>query len=450
VSKLHVPEGAWLVCSKGMKKQQIAVTSHNKVTMAGGHLKATIADRPGGNFICGKMALAGAIIGAAAGIALVAGSVISGGALAVAACAAIGAGVGVGASLIPSICGSLLKDWTPFDKNVLTAGYTPLLENSQISCLFGGTVLILYSEKAADEFTDITITSTVTDVVGVIALSYILYPALAAIGTTAGATYTTFTTFGASAGLNYLGGTAISAGTAYGVGWGIDQTKTAGYDLIPTGDGHTVKDYVTGFETDPLKIVNSNQISISPDETAPYEHLNNVGGAIGIANTTIGDRTSIYNVTEQSTSIYLDDIQETGPTSYTEQNRIPGAIEGRTPSTQTNNNVVNQDFGGRYGEINTTTQIENLQYDKFSFDRISINNSVKNSVINSLDDNFNKPSISSKDGINKGGFYVGLVQDAYKGITNFILKDQAEDLQNALQNEEVKAKAKITVLAGND
>ena len=128
MSKLYVPDGAWLVCSDGMKKQQIKVTSQNKVTIAGGYFKATIDERPGGNFMCAKMVIAGAIIGAIVGAALVAGSVLTGGALAVAACAAAGAAAGAGISMIPSICGILLKDWMPYDTNVLTVGKHPLLK----------------------------------------------------------------------------------------------------------------------------------------------------------------------------------------------------------------------------------------------------------------------------------------------------------------------------------
>lgn len=94
--------------------------------------KLTVDDRPGGNFMCAKMVIGGAILGAAVAAALVAGSILTGGALAVAAGAAIGAGVGLGVSAIPSICGMLLKDWTPYDKDVLTVGKRPLLENSTI------------------------------------------------------------------------------------------------------------------------------------------------------------------------------------------------------------------------------------------------------------------------------------------------------------------------------
>lgn len=77
----------------------------------------------------------------------------------------------------------------------------------------------------------------------------------------------------------------------------------------------------------------------------------------------------------------------------------------------------------------------------------TVSNSINRSFYSSLDDNFSRPNIDSKK-ISKGGFYLGLLQDAYKGITNFILKGQAEDLQKALPDEEVKARAKISVLAG--
>lgn len=127
MSKLYVPDGAWLVCSKGMKKQQIKVTSQSRVTIAGGDLKATIDDRPGGNFMCGKMVIGGAVLGVVVAGFLVAGFIVTGGALAVATGAAIGAGVGFLGATIPSICGMLLKNWTPYDKDVLTVGTPPII-----------------------------------------------------------------------------------------------------------------------------------------------------------------------------------------------------------------------------------------------------------------------------------------------------------------------------------
>lgn len=188
MSKLYVPDGAWLVCSKGMKKQQIKVTSQSKITIAGGYLKATIDDRPGGNFICGKMMLIGAVVGAALAAVFIVGTIATGGALAVGAGALMAAGAAGGAaaggliSLIPSICAMGLDKWTPYDSNVLTSGIHPLLENSNIPCMLGGNVIILYSEKAADEMTDVIIGDTAIGVIGSIAFSYLMEPAMQAIG----------------------------------------------------------------------------------------------------------------------------------------------------------------------------------------------------------------------------------------------------------------------------
>ncbi len=449
MAKLYVPDGAWLVCTNGMKKQQIKVTSQTKVTIAGGYLKATIDDRPAGNFMCGKMIFAGAIIGAVVGVALVAGSVLSGGALAVAAVAAAGAAAGAGVSLIPSICGMLLHSWTPFDTNVLTSGKQPLLENSQIPCRLGGNVMILYSEKTADEFTDITIGKTTINTVGVIALSYLLYPALTAIGTTAVTVKTTFGTFGAVAGFNYLGGIALTTGAVYGVGWGFDQAKGGVYSIIPTGDGNTVKTYVDGFESDPEQIIGNYSIANSNGDKAIYEHVNDVGGAMGVGRETVGNRTSTYYEQTTSQSVRLDDIEERGPVQTSSGNRIDGAIPGRNPNIGDPYRVVTgSDYGGRYQVIEQNQFTSNSQYDPLG--KSNVKGTFSSSLKNSYLDQKGVPTLSLKEGPKGGGIIIGLLQDAYKGITNFILKDQADELLNAMKNQEASARARVNVLAGKD
>lgn len=449
MSKLYVPDGAWLVCSDGMKKQQIKVTSQSTVTIAGGYLKATVDDRPGGNFMCAKMVIGGAILGAVVAAALVAGSIVTGGALAVAAGAAIGAGVGLGVSAIPSICGMLLKDWTPYDKDVLTVGKHPLLENSTIPCHLGGKVMILYSEKAADEFTDINIGKTIINTAGIIALSYILYPAVAAIGSTAATAKGIFATFGSKAGFNYLGGFILSAGTAYGIGWGIDQIKGGVYSVIPTGNGNTVKTYVDGFESNPDKITENYQVANSNGDKTITDHTNDVGGATGVGKGTIGDRTSTYYEQTSAESVRLDDIEEHGPVRTSSVNRVDGAIPGRNPNVGNPYRVVtNSDYGGRYQVVEENQFSTNSQYDPLRSSNVpsTLGNSVKNAYL----DQKGLPTFSRTQGPNGGGVVMGLLQDAYKGITNFILKGQAEDLIEALKKEEAEARAKITVVAGKD
>lgn len=457
MSKLYVPEGAWLVCSKGMKKQQLKVTSQSQVTIAGGKLKATIDDGPGGNFVCGAMATAGAIIGAVLGVAFVIGTIVTGGALALGAgiamvaAAAGGAALGGLASLIPSICGMLLTDWTPYDQNVLTCGVPPLLENSEIPCRLGGRVIILYSEKAADKFSDLTISKTAINVVGIIALSYLLYPAFTAIEATAVISKTTIATFGWGAGLNYLGGIGTTSATAYGIGWGIDKAKEGVYSIIPTGDGHNVKDYVDGFETAPEVIIKNNIINVSLEEDKEiHEHINDIGSATDVGKTTLGDRNSQYFIKKKSTSVRLDDIEEHGPRRTMQSGKIDGAIDGKNPVVTRSIEITSQDFGGRYQELNRQSILVNSQYNPIKQDNISALKTVgKTTALNVLGDNFNKAKITN-NGVARGGFYVGLLQDAYRGICNLILKGHAEHLIKANLSEEAMDRDKIKVIAGKD
>ncbi|SIT20857.1 protein of unknown function [Chryseobacterium ureilyticum] len=458
MSKLYVPDGAWLVCSNGMKKQQIKVTSQSTVTIAGGHLKATVDDRPGGNFICGKMMLIGAVAGAALAAVFIVGTIASGGTLAVgagalmAAAAAGGAATGGLISLIPSICGAALYNWTPYDKNVLTSGKHPLLENSTIDCLLGGKVIILYSEKAADEMTDVIIGDTAIGVVGTIAFSYLMGPALKAFGLVGKTGLALIKSHGlwTSAMGSYALGVGGSSLLVYGANEGVSAIKEFAYENTPLpGTERTYGDYVNGFETDvtKLKEVGLSKADSSADKPI-QEVINDSGSAADIgAIKTVGDRSSNYSITERSTSVRLDDIEEHGATTRTENGRVAGAYEGRNPVNTSGTRIVNQDYGGRYQEYERSSTTTNTQYDP-----IRPKDAFKTgagSIINYGKDQWGKPKFD-KDGANGGGLLLGFVQDAGKAIGNFLLEGQAKDVLEALKKEEMEARASITVVAGND
>lgn len=269
----------------------------------------------------------------------------------------------------------------------------------------------------------------------------------ATIGSTAVTVKSTIATFGWSAGMNYLGGIAISSGVGYGVGFGIDQAKRGKYSQVSTGNGNTIKDYIDGFETDSDKII-QNQNLINADGNKDIdEHVNDIGGATGIGRETVGNRNSDYIIRGRSTSVRLDDIEEHGVTLRNEIGRLPNAIEGRNPNTVNTQNVIDEDFGGRYQEIERTSTTMNSQYSSLS--KSDYNSITRNSLKNAYLDQRGL-STFRKDGPKGGGVMLGLMQDAYKGITNFNLKDQAEDLTIAMQGEETSARAKINVLAGKD
>lgn len=141
MSQLYVPEGTWTLCTEGKKIPKIQVSSQSTIKIAGGKLAATEEDRFDGNFICFKMTIAGATLGAVAAIAIAAtGGAALGGMLAVAA----GAGAGALTARIPSICSLLCKpaDWTEVHPKVHFEKKKALLKNATLSCLLGGTVTI--------------------------------------------------------------------------------------------------------------------------------------------------------------------------------------------------------------------------------------------------------------------------------------------------------------------
>lgn len=141
MSQLYVPDGTWTLCTEGKKIPKIQVSSQSTIKIAGGKLAATEEDRFDGNFICFKMTIAGATLGAVAAIAIAAtGGAALGGMLAVAA----GAGAGALTARIPSICSLLCKpaDWTEVHPKVHFEKKKALLKNATLSCLLGGTVTI--------------------------------------------------------------------------------------------------------------------------------------------------------------------------------------------------------------------------------------------------------------------------------------------------------------------
>lgn len=145
MSQLYVPQGTWTLCTEGKMPVKIEVRSQSTITVSG-RLGATEFDRFDGNFVCIKMVLAGALIGALVGaaIALTGGAALVGVLGAMAAASATGAVIGKVASMIPSICSILTSgsEWTVIHGNVHFEHKRALLKEAKISCLLGGMVNI--------------------------------------------------------------------------------------------------------------------------------------------------------------------------------------------------------------------------------------------------------------------------------------------------------------------
>ena len=419
MSKLYVPDGAWLVCSDGMKKQQIKVTSQNKVTIAGGYFKATIDDRPGGNFMCAKMVIAGAIIGAIVGAALVAGSVLTGGALAVAACAAAGAAAGAGISLIP------------YDTNVLTVGKHPLLENSMIPCFLGGNVMILYSEKAADEFTDKVIAETALTVGAIICVSYLASAFVIGVGAAGTSIMATYAEFGLASAFAQGTGMATVFGTSYLINGLYDEVKDAtGFENYVTGEAYNLND------------MPENQVMVEATDKsygAATDALES-GKDIAKAQTSGYQSTTVNQSTILQNRVFVADSRG---------NVTPPGTTITNTTISANNRLPNSSIGNSQINVNASNMSVRITQNTTTASSTNVNSVHGTQYNNSLRSNASTGVKTTLGGALKG-LAINFGIDVLRATSNWALASQISDLNNAMQNEEVAARAKITVIAGKD
>jgi hypothetical protein len=263
MAQLYVPDQAYLICSDGMKTQQIKVNSQSTIKIAKGRLAATIKDRTGANFVCAKMVIAGAIIGVivagivAAAIALSGGTLAIGLGAALAAGAVGGAAVGLQTAMMPCICAILTmpKDWQPVHPKVLVEGKKALIEKSIVPCVLGGSVQIMYSKEAAEAAASLNRSKTFATVAGLATLVFVGGSAAAALVGGVTSIGTAFITFGMRAGFVQIAGMAGVGGASYGINAGYDFLKEwSGADPYIKGDAYAnhdpnhekLDDYVDG------------------------------------------------------------------------------------------------------------------------------------------------------------------------------------------------------------
>lgn len=443
MSKRYVPDETYLVCSDGMQMQQLKVTSQSTIKITG-KLAATNEDRTGENFICAKMVVATAIIGAivagiiaAATVATggVAGALIVGGIAA--AGGAAGAGVGLSLSFMPCICALLTmpNDWTPIHTGVKFEGKFALIESSTISCVLGGQIMIFYSKEAAQEAVDLRRKKTIANVGLVIASAFVAGAAFQGIVTAFGTGAGILSKFGWSAFGNYLGGAAISGTGAYGADLILDKGKNLAYEQLG------IKDDIDGYNTD-ITQYNFDNTTVAQEKNPTEEGLeqsikpidaSGKGSAMSENNTVSENQT--INRTDYAR---LDDIQEIGNTSSTQIGVDENAIQSNhTPTSMPNEYVVqNEDFGGRYqdGYIQQVDINEQFHMQDNSFSQGARQQALQGAKGTLMDGK---------------GFLMGLLPDLYKLIVNPLIADELQDFLKAMQNEEAKARAGINVKTQN-
>ncbi len=446
MSQLYVPEKAFLVCTDGMKKSQLKVTSQSTTRIADGRLAATENDRFQGNFMCAKMVIAGAIIGAIAAAIVVAAIILSGGTVGIglamaigAAGAAGGAAQGAVASMMPSICSILCmgSQWLPVHDKVLIQKQKALLEHSKINCFLGGNVMIFYSEAAAEEFSDLIMQNTAVKVGGIILGSALACSAvstvLPAISTFLGNTSFVLNNFGRVAALKYFGEGAVWLGAGYGASKGIDEGKGWVYEQVQENSSFEMADYSDGKTVESIdNITQSNPIGIPEfEETDPVAdaasimHKDENGQIVR----DYDPKTSNYELWqhEQEAGLYTRDANISESNSDYYDTRDQRAIQELDPQVLTDNpnpTLISDHSGTYVDRVNSRYETgRQLHMTNLSDLKARVGSTIGNALPSPLE----------------------WAIDAYNIAMNALLKVPIEDYKKSLE-EELKSKKGITVV----
>ena len=438
---LYVPDRAYLVCSEGMKTQQIKVNSQSSIKIVKGRLAATIKDRTGDNFICAKMVIAGAIIGVIVAAIVAAAIVLSGGTLAIglgamlAAGAMGGAAMGLNAAMMPCICAILTmpKDWEPVHPRVTFEEKKALIDKSVVPCLLGGSVQILYSKKAAEAMASLNRSKATASVAAIASVAYIAGVAVTALTTSVIAVKGTFVTFGALSGSVHLAGMVGVGGASYGVNALYDWAKEAtGVDKYITGDAYAQTDGTYDQLDDVVDVATNKNLG------APTDAL---GSATDISKSQVSDLNRSVQVTQTSSSSNVFIANSNGSVS----------APGSTYSQQTTV-LSNQILGASPARTGVTSiSVQNEQYVRVT---PNTTETIRSSTIATSSTQFNNMSIlkgsfnafAGKYGFNVAkGIGTNAVLDAVRACGNWLIADDLKDLQNALNNAESSARNAITV-----
>lgn len=443
--QLYVPDKAYLICTQGMHKQQIKVSSQSSIFIAGGRLGATIKDRTGGNFICARMIVAGAIIVAAA-VAFVA--IAAPAAITIGVGAALAAGATGGAlaggllAMMPCTCALLTMshDWAPVHPRVTFEKKQALIEKSVVQCLLGGNVLIQYSEEAAQAAMNMKRKETAFQVVFIIGAAYLAGPAVEGLGETGTMARGILKNFGRKALASYLGSVGLGFATNFAIDYEKDQGKTWVYKQIG------VNEYVEGSSTD-IQEIQEKQADSSAEPSEAYDNAKRTGESTASGKKVVGNRTGDFETTSYESSTVLN--SQDGTIEEANSDRVstatPGAIPAKnTTVTTASGNDFYSDQSGSYMHTETYTQETGQEFRPMNLSENG--NVIKEAASGWKESYLSKPEIKEGGNLEGGGLIMDVVVDAYKGVTHWMVKGDIEKYIEALKTAEKEAKASVTVV----
>ncbi len=438
MSQLYVPDSVFLVCTEGMKKQKLAVSSQTTIKIADGRLIATENDRMGGNHNCALMVIAGAIIGAIIAAAICAAVVLSGGTLAIGlgTALAIGAagGAGLGAAIgafVPCICAMLTLNWLPLHPKVFCESQKALLENSVIPCKLGGMIVITYSEEKANAMTNFKIVETIFSTAAIIFVCYSGGAALQGAANAIGSIVTVGKLFGLKSAVFQAGGILFGILAPNPISWGYDHIK----ENVEI-DGHSINDHIEG-KADGLEDNRVNRIMDNDVSAVLDDYVGDSGDA---AEGVLDNQFDSYHYVNQQTiearntgnviTVTPDGTALPQNTTIVNTREISVSDAGRNASIAPASTTVTESTTITSNEITATRTTETIgvQYRNSAWEEFKNTYFSKEAFKNSL---FSLAKDIIKDGARLA---------ANKTLALF-MGDQAE-----AEDAEMAAKAKITVI----
>jgi|GEM_PF-952461 hypothetical protein len=418
MSQVLVPDGVYLVCTKGLINSQLTVTSQSSVTMESGKLVGTEEDRMDRNMNCAAIAVGAAIIGALIAGIIAAATVTTGGlagAAIVGAIAAGGAAVGGGlGALIPCLCGMLTNNWQGCHPNVEIESKKLLLSDSLLPCKLGGQIMIFYSKSAADSAISLNRYSTAFDIgtIAVMAFATGLTGGFKGITTIGKGVLEGFSKFGTKIGFQCLGKAGLFAGGSLVGGTivtGVIGIVKKGFGINVTPPETNIHDIKT------QKNDNKNEISTLPDLPAGDKVYTNGVSPYKIETSSKFD---LYTFAEQ-------EIGSSTTTSNIKNGAIISTIDKKTDVAFN----IETSASDRDGYMATGTRIETTTGSQYT------PTGAKSNFTTGFKDSFTKSSILTALGM-------AFLKDMLAAVENPLLKNAIKEYMDCLE-EENKARAKI-------
>ncbi|MBB6111770.1 protein of unknown function [Mucilaginibacter lappiensis] len=443
MTQLYVPDKAYLVCSDGMHTQQIKVNSQSTIKIANGRLAATIKDRTGANFVCGKMVLAFAIIGVLVAAFIAAAVVLSGGTLAVglgvmlAAGAVGGAGAGLGLAMMPCTCALLTMphDWQPVHPKVLIEKKKALIEKSIVPCILGGNIKVLYSKEAAEAEASLNRGKTIAGVAAIASIAFIAGTAAAAAGNAFVAVKSSFLTYGFVSGMLHIGGIVGVGGASYGANSLYDWTKKkTGADGYITGEAYKEHD------EDHKKLDDVVDFATDKRVGAPID-------ALGSAGEISEHQTSALNTTTQTTQTLSRNSVFVASSDGTL--RAPGTVSATQTTTVSSNAIPSASASRIPSNLSSVQEATTIRSTPSTLEMSRINSVTEYST------QFNNKTIlagsfkafSGKYGLGVAkGMGTNMLIDAIRAGGNWLVASDIKELMDAMANAEVASRKSITVV----